>query len=374
MKQPATCFFLGANTSQGFVGYMSESYSPADGWRVYIIKSGPGSGKSTFMRRLWEEVTAIDEVESEFLYCSSDPHSLDGVRFPTLKIAVFDGTAPHVLEPRYWGACETVVDIGGCANNALLFQNAAAICEATDACAERHARCRGYLSTAAALLEDSRRTAARCINEEKVRRTARRLCDQECPTAHRSGREERRFLSAITPEGPMVLYSTLQALCPRLYVIEDEYGAAGQVLLQELRDRALERGAHLITCACPLDPTEKIEHILLPEEGVGFTLSNPWHKADFPVYRRIHAARFTMEEALAQKRQRLAFNRRAARELLNEAVTCAAEAKSIHDDMERFTVQAMDFEAVDRLREKVAIEITKSIKNRLQKCVEDGTL
>ena len=374
MNQPEACFFLGANTSQGFVGYMPASYSPADGWRVYIIKSGPGSGKSTFMRRVWEAVTAAAAVESEFLYCSSDPRSLDGVRFPTLKTAIFDGTAPHVLEPRYWGACETVVDIGGCADNSLLFQNAAAIREATDACAERHARCRGYLATAASLLEDSRRIAARCTDEEKVRRTARRLCEQECSARDRVGTEDRRFLSALTPDGPMVWYSTLQALCPRIYVIEDEYGAAGNILLHELRDRALARGARLITCACPLDPTEKIEHVLLPEEGVGFTLSNPWHKADFPVYRRIHAARFTMEDALAQKRQRLAFNRRAARELLNEAVSCAAEAKTVHDEMERFTVQAMDFEAVDRLREKVTAEIVKSMKNRLQKYGEDDTL
>lgn len=367
MRQPAACFFLGANTPQGFVGYMPESYRPEEGWRVYIIKSGPGSGKSTFMRRIWESVTAETETESEFLYCSSDPHSLDGVRFPTLKIAVFDGTAPHVLEPRYWGACERVVDIGGCADNEHLFQHAAAVREATDACAERHARCRGYLATAASLLEDSRRIAARCTDEEKVRRTARRLCEKECPVTHRVGQEDRRFLSAVTPEGAMVWYSTLQALCPRLYVIEDEHGAAGTLFLRELRDRALERGARLITCACPLDPTEKIEHILLPEQGVGFTLSNPWHKADFPVYRRIHAARFTVEEMLAQKRQRLAFNRRAARDLLGEAVSCAAEAKAIHDEMERFTVQAMDFEAVDRLRAAVTAEILKSIKNRLQK-------
>ncbi len=371
MSQPEACFFLGANTPHGFVGYMPESYCPEEGWRVYIIKSGPGSGKSTFMRKVWEAVVAADEhTESEFLFCSSDPHSLDGVRFPTLKIAVFDGTAPHVLEPRYWGACETVVDIGGCADNAQLFQNAEAIRNATDTCAERHARCRGYLATAAALLEDSRRIAARCTDEEKVRRTARRLCEKECPVNHRAGQEEHRFLSAITPEGPMVMYSTLQALCPRIYVIEDEYGAAGTILLRELRDRALERGAHLITCACPLDPAEKIEHILFPEYGVGFTLSNPWHKADFPVYRRIHSSRFTLEEALSQKRQRLAFNRRAARELLGEAVTCAAEAKEIHDEMERFTVQAMDFQAVDRLRAAVTADILKSIKDRSENTAE----
>ena len=159
----------------------------------------------------------------------------------------------------------------------------------------------------------------------------------------------------------MVFYSTLQALCPRLYVIEDEYGAAGPLFLETIRHHALKQGHHLITCSCPLAPSDKPEHLLLPECGVGFTLSNPWHKADFPVYRRVHAARFTDEDALHQKRQRLAFNRRAARELLNEAADCAKEAKTVHDEMERFSAAAMDFSAVDLVREQVTAEVLKII-------------
>lgn len=365
MQQPEACFFLGANTPTGFVGYMPESYQPEEGWRVYIIKSGPGSGKSTFMRRVWEDVCATDNaIEAEFLYCSSDPHSLDGVRFPDLKIALYDGTAPHVLEPRYWGACEVVVDLCSCADNERLFQNATEIRYATDTCAEQHRRCRQYLAAGAALLESNCRIAARCTDEDKVRRTARRLAARECSPTGNRGREDRRFLSAVTPDGILTLYSTLQALCPRVYVIEDEYGAAGNLLLQEVRRAALENGHHVISCACPLAPSDKLEHILLPERGVGFTLSNPWHRADFPVYRRIHASRFTDEEALQQKRQRLSFNRRATRELLSEAVACAFEAKAVHDTMEAFSVSAMDFAAVDRLRQRVTEEILHKIQKK----------
>lgn len=362
MQQPEACFFLGANTPEGFVGYMPESYDPHDGWRVYIIKSGPGTGKSTFMRQIYEAVVAADEtVEAEWIYCSSDPHSLDGIRFPGLKIAIFDGTAPHVLEPQYWGACEEVVDIGGCADNEQLRQNAPAILRATDTCRELHSRCRQFLATAFALLADSRRTAALCTDTDKVRRTAARIAAREFAGTGRGGRESRRFLSAITPEGEMVFYSTLKALCPRLYVIEDEYGAAGPLLLDELRRHALQNGWDIISCACPLSPADKLEHLLVPARGVGFTLSNPWHKVDFPAFRRVYAARFTNEEALHTKRQRLAFNRRAARELLGEAVETAKEAKAVHDEMERFSVAAMDFTAVDALRKKITETILKSL-------------
>lgn len=348
-------FFLGANTPGGFVGFMPTCYVPEEGWRVYIIKGGPGSGKSTFMRRILERLSDAGE-EAEAVYCSSDPASLDGVRFPRLRAAVLDGTAPHVLEPRYWGACETIVPLAACADNALLRQNADAIRLATDACAERHACCRGFLATAAALLADSRRTALACTDTDKVVRTAARLAERELADAA-PGREERRFLSAVTPEGEKVFYGTLQALCPRIFVIEDEYGAAGGLLLGELRQRARDRGLAAIVCTCPLAPEEKTEHLLFPSIGVGFTLSNPWHKADFPAYRRLHAARFTDEATLRERRQRLSFNRRAARELLGEAVGVAAEAKALHDEMERFSRAAMDFAAVDRLCDDVTAEL-----------------
>jgi len=92
-------------------------------------------------------------------------------------------------------------------------------------------------------------------------------------------------------------------------------------VLADLRRRALEAGHDCITCACPLAPYDKIEHLVIPELGLAFTTSNCWHKADFPVYRRIHAARFTDAETLRMKKQVMSFNRRAARELL--AAACA---------------------------------------------------
>lgn len=358
-----SCFFLGANTPGGFVGYMPESYAPRDGWRVYILKGGPGTGKSTFMRRVEERVTAAADCDVQEILCSSDPGSLDGVLFLQLKTAIFDGTAPHVLEPRYWGVTETVADIGGCVDTAALRPHAREIMEATDTCRELHGRCRQFLTAAAAMLADSRRTALACTDTDKVTRTAARIAGREF-RGHGAGREQRRFLSAVTPEGEMVLYSTLQALCPRLYVVEDDYGAAGGLLLEELRSHALAAGQEIITCPCPLAPHDKIDHLLLPASGVGFTLSNPFHRADFPAYRRVHAARFTNEEALRQKRQRLAFDRRAARELLGEAAELAGEAKAVHDRLERFSVAATDFAAVDALRERITAEILRKIDDK----------
>ena len=263
----------------------------------------------------------------------------------------------HVIEPKYWGAVEQIVNLSACMDAQALHQYAPEILKATDACSALHARCRKFIGAAASLLGDSCRIAAECTDQEKIRRSAARIAAREFGVRSPApGRETRRFLSAVTPQGIVVFHDTLQALCPRIYSIEDEQGASSRLLLDELRNRALEAGLDVISCACPLFPQEKLEHLLIPSIGVGFTTSGPWHKADFPVYRRIHAARFTDVDRLRARKQVLSFNRRAARELLNEAIAISAEAKRTHDTMEQFNMAAMDWEGATMLTEWIVSE------------------
>lgn len=352
-------FFIGANTPVGFVGYLDDLYDCRDGWRAYLIKSGPGSGKSTLIKTVMQHMARLG-YDAEAILCSSDPDSLDGVVFRQLKLCLFDATSPHIIEPHYWGAVEQIVNLSACSDGALLYERREGIREASNACSALHARCRRFLGAASSLLNDNVRTALEYTDVAKISRSAARIAAREFGTASSGdGREWRRFLSAVTPQGMVTFQETLQALCPRIYSLEDEYGASSRLLLAELRQRALESGLEIFTCACPLSPSDHPEHLLVPSLGVGFTTSNSWHKADFPVYRRIHAARFTDMDALRQKRQRLSFNRRAARELIGEAVTLLEGAKQIHDQLEDYTVEATDWEMVDETTLWVLAEFTR---------------
>ena len=70
-------FFLGANSGEGFFSLYPQLCREEDR-RIFVIKSGPGSGKSTAMRRLAQ---VLGDAQEEIL-CSSDPSSLDGVIWP----------------------------------------------------------------------------------------------------------------------------------------------------------------------------------------------------------------------------------------------------------------------------------------------------
>jgi len=273
---------------------------------------------------------------------------------------------PHVVEPAYWGAVETVVSLESCADLNRLQKNTAQIIRATDRCAEAHRRCRKLIAAAASLLADNAGIAKDTLDSQKVLRYADALADREFVSRPESGnpppgqkKESRRFLSAVTPEGIVAFTHTVPSLCARIYAIQDDYGAAAGVCFSRLRQRALEAGETFFSCPCPLSPHEQSEHLLLSSAGIGFTTSNIWHKVDYPVYRRIHATRFYHNDKLRAKKQMLSFNIKAAKELLSEAVLAAREAKSHHDDMERFHIEAMDWQAVEKLKTVLIQEIEK---------------
>lgn len=112
-------YFLGANSPAGFYSLYSELLSPETANAIYILKGGPGCGKSTLMRRVAQQAAQAGETV-EYILCSADPDSLDGVVLPRLGAALVDGTAPHVVEPKYPGAVEQYVNLGNCYDRAGL--------------------------------------------------------------------------------------------------------------------------------------------------------------------------------------------------------------------------------------------------------------
>ena len=86
-------YFLGANTPDGFYSLFQHLLPVEEAKTLYILKGGPGCGKSTLMNRLSRTAQELEEPVEEIL-CSGDPDSLDGVIFPQRRVALVDGTFP----------------------------------------------------------------------------------------------------------------------------------------------------------------------------------------------------------------------------------------------------------------------------------------
>ncbi len=106
-------FFAAANGADGFRSYFDEIF-PSDALDgVFILKGGPGTGKSTLLRELAISFSR-PEIEAEIFYCSSDPSSLDGLLLShkDRRIAVLDGTAPHERDAHIPGAADVLINLG----------------------------------------------------------------------------------------------------------------------------------------------------------------------------------------------------------------------------------------------------------------------
>ena len=75
-KIPA--WFLGVNSPKGYYSKFDQLFSCAPDGKCFLIKGGPGTGKSTMLKKI---ASVLEEkgLSTELVYCSADPKSLDGV-------------------------------------------------------------------------------------------------------------------------------------------------------------------------------------------------------------------------------------------------------------------------------------------------------
>lgn len=84
--------FLGAATAFGPIDYIPSITE--DIVKRYFIKGRPGTGKSTFMKRIANDALAKG-FDVEKYHCSFDPKSVDMIVIRELGVCIFDSTLPH---------------------------------------------------------------------------------------------------------------------------------------------------------------------------------------------------------------------------------------------------------------------------------------
>lgn len=347
------CWFMGANAPKGYFSKFDRLINPSPGGKCFLIKGGPGTGKSTMLKKIASVLTEKG-MSTELIFCTADPDSLDAVATPDGKFAALDATLPHALEPKYPGAYETEVSLSDCWNEEKLRKNHEKITALFDENRRLHEEARHYISAAAGLLEEAARLGLSLINAEKTEKAALRICKKEFgKRRERKGTEKIRFLSAVTEKGVTFLNNTPKILCERIYMVEDDPGAVSRIFMSTVRKTALEHGLDIITCRCPLFPNEKTEHIFIPSLHLGFMTLNRRHRIEATPYRIIHSCRFTDAGKTGAQKIRIRFALRLAKNLINEASLCMKEAKAVHDELESYYTEAMDFSLAEKKLGKI---------------------
>ena len=354
---PHIAYFLGANAPTGFCSLYSELLPPEEARAIYILKGGPGCGKSTLMRRIGARMEQ-EGLETEYILCSGDPASLDALVLPQLRAALVDGTAPHVVEPKYPGAVERYVNMGLCYDTAALFclrEEIMSCMSGYKGCYQRAYRC---LEASASIGEDVRSTLLTDGLSEKLAKRARGILSREVGRGRRagaSGQVKQRFLGAVTHMGKLCLYDTALAQCGRIYELSDSYGLAHE-LLSHLLAGAVAAGCDVVACPDPMAP-DRLAHLLLPKLGLAFLSSTPALPFPGTPYRRIRLDAAVDKDLLRRSRPRLRFVRKVAAALEEEAVASLSQAKTMHDELEAVYNPYVDFALADQMAQAIGDEI-----------------
>lgn len=353
---PHIQYFLGANSPSGFYSLYSELIRPEDARAIYILKGGPGCGKSTLMRQVGQSMEE-GGLACEYILCSGDPDSLDALILPEQKVALVDGTAPHVVEPKYPGVVERYVNLGTCYDTQALAQERENIQRTMlgyKDCYKRAYRC---LKAAGEIFPDLRATLLTDSLKEKLAKRAKGILSRELrkKKGAEPGQVKQRFLGAVTHKGSMCLFDTALVQCPRIYELVDHYGLAHDLLLHLLAG-ATAGGYDVVACPDPMEP-DRLAHLLVPEMGLAFLTSTPQLPFPGTPYRRIRLNAAADQEILRRNRPRLHFIQKVSRALLEEGIESLSQAKAIHDQLEAFYNPHVDFALVEEMARSITQEI-----------------
>lgn len=352
---PNIPYFLGGNTPFGFYSLYHQLSDPDKYQAVYILKGGAGCGKSSLMRRVGQKAqqAGFDVVE---VPCSGDPDSLDAVLLPQLRAAVVDGTAPHVVEPKCAGVVERYVDLSHFYNWAQLQPLKADIMAAGHACSACYKRVYRCLGAAGELLGDVRDRVSSEALTQKLARRARGIIARELkPIAATPGEETQGFLSAVTHQGTLTLWETVEEQAERVYELWDSYGLAHD-LLAPILSAALATGHRVLACPDPMAP-DRLAHLIFPDLSLAFVTSNshtPWPHHPF---RRLRLDAMVDREVYRASRPRLRFAQKVAQALVDQAIDGLRQAKAAHDVLENYYNPHVDFDGVYQVADQVTRDI-----------------
>lgn len=343
-------YFAAANTSKGFVSYFDSVFDPNCLKEIYIIKGGPGTGKSGLMRRI---ASAAEEKghQVERFICSSDPGSLDGVIIKDKGIAFLDGTNPHTTDPKYPGVVETILNTGNFWDKKKLLEHKSEIISLIQEKNRYYKRAYQFLKAAGEIAREIEAIGKVSFEKEKMSRCIERI-EKKIFKESTAFSDEVRQITAMGSQGKITLNS-FEKESKAVYVLVDHCFAA-YAFLEELYQKAKcasQEVARSHSCLLP----DRIDALYFPKLRCAFLIRERDYNIELPekTYHYVNMKRFISKENCKNNRQKLRFGGKCMDMLLNGAEDAFLQAASSHNQLEKIYISAMDFASFEEMSEKL---------------------
>ena len=363
-------YFAGGNTARGYFSLYESNFAELE--KIFILKGGPGMGKSTLMKKLANEWLEKG-YDVEYIHCSSDPDSIDGVIFPALKIGIVDGTEPHVVEPKAPGAIEEYVNLGHAWNSQQLVAEKAEILRLMKERQEAYDRAYKHYAEALAVHDEWEEIYIANMDFEKLNALTGKLKTKFFGDIFLNKKADvrHRFLGAATPIGAVDYVPNLTEGLPKRYFLKGRPGSGKSTLLKKLATTAENRGFDVEIYHCGFDPNS-LDMVIVRELGMAIFDSTAPHeyfpsRAGDEIIDLYKAAILPGTDEIYSDQIKDVSARYRAK--MNDGTASLAEAKKLHDEIEKIYQRAIDFTIIDDIQKDMETDILNLAKGNTIKSI-----
>ncbi|MGB4440283.1 MAG: ATPase [Sedimentibacter sp.] len=348
--------FAGNNTGNGFFSYFDQIIKPEEAKRIYILKGGPGVGKNTFMKKF--ALIMLDKGYSvEYIHCSSDNESLDGIVIPELKIAFVDGTSPHTIDPVIPGAVDEIINLGIYLDNQQLEKHKSKITQILQNNSHLYKSAYRYFKAAGIISEEINSIYDEYVDLKKFNDISNQAINKlfdGSSYSMRTGNRRKLFSESFTASG-YINYTPLLCQGRKVWAIVGENTSYTSKLLNFLAEEAVKIGYDTECYYKPLTP-EKMQHILIPEMNLMIISTENYMNINYDEVFDLHL--IMDSENLKSRISEIENNLYLYDLLIKTALEKLYETKRLHDLLEVFYINAMNFKGVDECFENILSQYT----------------
>lgn len=353
-------YFACGNTAKGFQNLFASNLQNLDS--IYILKGGPGNGKSTLMKRIGKKFE--EKYLVEYIHCSSDSKSLDGVIVRELGFGIVDGIAPHVIEPVVPGCVEQYVNMGSAWMTRKLKPHKTEIIKLQEEIASCYPRAYDAFARGMKIHDEWERIYMSAMDFDKANEMAETVIKDILKdfSFQKEGKVYHRFFGASTCDGSVDFVENIIEPMKKRYFIKGRPGSGKSTLLKKLMVHAQMKGMDVEVYHCGFDPNS-LDMILLPElETVIFDSTAPHEyfpsrKEDVVVDMYEELITEGTDENYAEQLADIVSRYRAC---IQEGVSYLKKAKDLHDKLEEYYIKATEFRVVEVLIEQLLLDIQRN--------------
>ncbi len=343
-------YYVCANSAHGFVSYFEDNIKILD--KLYILKGGPGTGKSTLMKKIGD-VWNQRGFDIEYIHCSSDNNSIDGVIVPTIGMGVVDGTAPHVIEPSAPGAIEDYVNLGMAWDSKKLAINKNKILDIKSSISSCYTNTYDYFKKGLKIHDEWEKIYLGNIDFNKLNNITDSLIAAffNNQTANKQSIVKNRFFGGATPKGSVDFVMDLTESIEKRYFIKGRPGSGKSTMLKKIAHAAEEKGFDTEIYHCGFDPNS-LDMVIIRELDIAIFDSTapheyfPTRKTDEIVDVYALAIKPGTDEKYKDELESIIARYKST---VNDGIAQLAKAKQLHDELENIYIDAMDFNEVDKI-------------------------